>query len=76
MFLITSDHGNCEMMYDNSNDAPHTAHTLNPVPFIAVGLKNSVLLRNGGLSDIAPTVIQLLNLDKPNEMTGETLVSS
>ncbi len=76
IFLITSDHGNCELMYDNSNDAPHTAHTLNPVPFIAVGLKSSVLLRNGGLSDIAPTVIQLLNLYKPNEMTGESLVSS
>jgi 2,3-bisphosphoglycerate-independent phosphoglycerate mutase len=73
--LITADHGNLEMMADPATGQPHTAHTTDPVPFIIVGEK--VKLRNGGLlADVAPTVLDLLEIDKPAEMTGESLIVS
>jgi 2,3-bisphosphoglycerate-independent phosphoglycerate mutase len=71
--LITADHGNAEMMHDPVTHQPHTAHTLNQVPFLYVGRPAPV--RNGGaLQDIAPTILALLGLPQPAEMTGRTLV--
>lgn len=70
--LITSDHGNLEIMADPSTGQPHTAHTTDPVPFIAVG--DRIDLRAGGLlADVAPTVLDLLRIEKPEEMTGRSL---
>lgn len=69
--IITADHGNCEKMMD-MGDA-HTAHTLNPVPFIL--LKKGLKLRDKGiLADVAPTVLQLMHIEKPTEMTGRSLI--
>jgi len=69
--IITADHGNCEQMSDNSN--PHTAHTMNPVPFILIK-RDVKLSKKGGLSDVAPTVLDLIGIDKPDEMTGTSLI--
>ena len=74
--MITADHGNAEKMLDKDHHT-HTAHTLNPVPFILVDDRlKSVRLKNGALCDIAPTVLDILGLDQPNEMTGTTLIQS
>ena len=71
--IITADHGNCEQMTDNSH--PHTAHTTNPVPFIL--LKKGLKLRDGGiLADVAPTLLELMEIEKPPEMTGRSLIIS
>ncbi len=70
--LITADHGNIEMMFDPTTGQPHTAHTTDPVPFIAV--RKEMKLRNGGiLADVAPTVLDLLGIPVPAEMTGTSL---
>jgi len=71
--LVTADHGNCELMRDPDTGGPHTAHTTNPVPLLLVGCGNADLA-DGRLSDIAPTLIDLMNLPKPAEMTGVSLV--
>ena len=72
--LITADHGNCEQMTD-AQGKPHTAHTTNPVPLILVDPDlRGAKLRQGILADIAPTLLQLLNLEKPLEMTGSSLL--
>ncbi|MFJ5423874.1 2,3-bisphosphoglycerate-independent phosphoglycerate mutase [Wolbachia endosymbiont of Drosophila barbarae] len=71
--IVTADHGNVECMFDEENHTPHTAHTLNKVPFIVSC--NNLKLRDGRLSDIAPTILQLLGIKKPNEMTGSSLIS-
>lgn len=71
--LITADHGNLEIMSDSSTGQPHTAHTTDPVPFIAI--KKKVSLRQGGLlADVAPTVLDLLGIEKPADMTGSSLI--
>ncbi|WP_395463339.1 2,3-bisphosphoglycerate-independent phosphoglycerate mutase [Wolbachia endosymbiont of Cantharis cryptica] len=70
--IVTADHGNVECMFDEANNTPHTAHTLNKVPFIVSC--NNLKLRDGRLSDIAPTILQLLGIKKPNEMTGSSLI--
>ncbi len=74
--LVTADHGNAEMMIDPVSGGPHTAHTTNPVPFIlATEMGKGLRLRNGGsLRDISPTVLDLLRLQQPKDMTGESLV--
>ena len=72
--IVTADHGNCETMIDPETGGPHTAHTLNPVPVVLVGGPQGVSLRNGRLADLAPTVLQLMGLDQPAEMTGESLI--
>lgn len=74
IMLIIADHGNCEKMIDSETRQPHTAHTLNLVPAILVGYESEVTLRDGRLSDIAPTILDLMNLPKPSEMTGKTLI--
>ena len=73
--LITADHGNCEYMWDYAENAPFTAHTTNPVPCVYVdAAEKDVELREGGrLSDLAPTLLDMLGLPKPAEMTGSTL---
>lgn len=73
--IITADHGNCEVMVDPVTGGPHTAHTLNPVPVALVGGPEGAKLRQGRLSDLAPTLLELMGLPKPPEMTGESLLS-
>ena len=73
--IITADHGNAEQMIDYSTGEPHTAHTTNPVPIVLVTPnKNLKLKSNGKLADLAPTMLDLMNLEKPEEMTGESLL--
>jgi 2,3-bisphosphoglycerate-independent phosphoglycerate mutase len=73
--LITADHGNAEMMIDPATGGPHTAHTTNPVPFIVVAedAKQYTLKPNGSLRDISPTMLGILGVDEPKEMTGTDL---
>ncbi len=72
--LITADHGNCEMMIDPETGGPHTAHTTNPVPFIVVDSDGDRPLRSGGaLCDVGPTLLTMLGLEQPAEMTGVDL---
>ncbi|MEO8451640.1 MAG: 2,3-bisphosphoglycerate-independent phosphoglycerate mutase [Gemmatimonadota bacterium] len=71
--LITADHGNCEMMVDPETGGPHTAHTTNPVPFVAVGTEFKALRSGGALCDVAPTILNLLGVEQPAEMTGRSL---
>ena len=73
--IVTADHGNCEMMIDPETGGPHTAHTLNPVPVVLVGGPENAGLRNGRLADIAPTLLQLMHLEPPPEMTGASLIT-
>jgi len=75
--VITADHGNVEMMRDPQTGEPHTAHTINPVPFIIVNPPRDVrLLHDGRLSDVAPTLLDVLGLPKPAAMTGRSLIVS
>ncbi len=75
VMLITADHGNAEQMTDKSTGQPHTAHTTNLVPLILAGAAREKLrLANGKLADIAPTVLDLLGLEQPSEMTGRSLI--
>jgi 2,3-bisphosphoglycerate-independent phosphoglycerate mutase len=72
--IVTADHGNCETMIDPVTGAPHTAHTLNPVPVILSGGPADLEVRSGRLADLAPTILKLMGLPKPAEMTGESLI--
>ena len=72
--VITADHGNCEMMIDPETGGAHTAHTLNPVPVAVVGAHDGARLRQGRLADLAPTILQLMGLEKPAQMTGKSLL--
>ena len=72
--LITADHGNAEQMRNPETGQPHTAHTSNPVPLIYIG-RPAVLSDNGALSDITPTMLHLMDIEKPVEMGGDSLVS-
>jgi 2,3-bisphosphoglycerate-independent phosphoglycerate mutase len=73
--LITADHGNCETMVDPETGEPHTAHTTNPVPFIVVDpARKNARVSPGTLSDVAPTVLHLMGLPVPQEMTGKNLI--
>jgi 2,3-bisphosphoglycerate-independent phosphoglycerate mutase len=71
--LVTADHGNCEMMRDPETGGPHTAHTTNPVPVLVMGGGNAGLAE-GRLADIAPTLLELMGLAQPPEMTGRSLL--
>lgn len=71
--LITADHGNCELMRDPESGGPHTSHTTNPVPLLLVGCSD-LLVVGGRLADIGPTVLALMGLAKPPEMTGVSLL--
>ena len=73
VLLITADHGNSEQMIDYKTGEPYTAHTTNPVPLILVGM-NKAKLKPGKLSDLAPTMLDIMGIEKPEEMTGESLL--
>jgi 2,3-bisphosphoglycerate-independent phosphoglycerate mutase len=74
--ILTADHGNLELMLDPDNGGPHTAHTTNPVPCVLVNGPDKARLRSGGkLADIAPTILEILKIEKPVEMTGTSLLS-
>jgi 2,3-bisphosphoglycerate-independent phosphoglycerate mutase len=73
--LITADHGNAEMMQDPASGGPHTAHTTNLVPLVAVGTDLGALRPGGALCDVAPTALGLLGLEQPAEMTGRSLAA-
>ncbi|MCG7494148.1 2,3-bisphosphoglycerate-independent phosphoglycerate mutase [Thalassobius sp. Cn5-15] len=73
--IVTADHGNCETMVDPETGGPHTAHTINPVPVALIGGPKGAALRNGRLADLAPTLLQLMGLEQPSEMTGQSLLS-
>ena len=72
--LITADHGNAEQMIDYKTGDPHTAHTTNPVPLILVSNEEKYKIKSGKLADLAPTLLELLGIQKPEEMTGESLL--
>jgi 2,3-bisphosphoglycerate-independent phosphoglycerate mutase len=73
--IVTADHGNCELMVDPVTGGPHTSHTTNPVPVVLVGGPAGASLRQGGrLSDLAPTLLALMGLQPPAEMTGRSLL--
>jgi len=73
--IITADHGNCELMIDPATGGPHTAHTTNPVPLVIIGegAGRGHLRRGGSLRDVGPTILQLMRIDPPAEMTGKDL---
>jgi 2,3-bisphosphoglycerate-independent phosphoglycerate mutase len=71
--IVTSDHGNADMMLDNNRNMPCTTHSLNPVPFIICGPYN-FSSKKGRLSDIAPTILKLLGISRPNDMNGRPLI--
>jgi len=71
LLIIIADHGNCDMMWDE-NHKPVTSHTTNPVPCIIT--KEGIQLRDGILADVAPTMLELMNLEIPQEMTGKSLI--
>ncbi len=74
--ILTADHGNCETMVDPVTGGPHTAHTTNPVPVVMVGGPAGAKLRDGGvLGDLAPSLLELMDLPQPAEMTGKTLIT-
>ena len=75
VMFICADHGNCEQTVDYETNAPFTAHTTNPVPFILVNYKEGYGLREGGcLADIVPTLIECMGMEQPHEMTGKSLL--
>ena len=74
MFLC-ADHGNAEQLVDYETGVPFTAHTTNPVPFILINYDPAYTLKEGGrLADIVPTLIEMMGMEKPAEMTGESLL--
>lgn len=76
ILVVTADHGNAECMYDSEKQAPHTAHTLNRVPFIIDGMRENMTLKStGSLIDIAPTLLHMMGLEIPKEMSGRCLIS-
>ena len=73
-FMITADHGNADYLI-NEDGTPNTAHTKNPVPIFLIDSDYKPQLRNGKLADIAPTILQLMGIEKPKEMTGVSLIN-
>ena len=74
VMLLTADHGNCEVMMDDKTNTPHTAHTCNTVPLILISKNKNLKIKDGKLSDIAPTILDLMSLNKPLSMNGESLL--
>src|SRR5688572_22070150 len=72
--LITADHGNAECMFDEKTGQPHTAHTSDPVPLVYVGNPAEFVEKRGCLADVAPTILALMKLAVPPEMTGKNLL--
>ena len=74
--VLTADHGNCETMIDPETGGPHTAHTTNLVPVAVFGGPDGATLRDGRLADLAPTLLHLMGLPQPGEMTGRSLIEA
>ena len=74
--LLTADHGNCEVMWDNKAQSPHTSHTTNLVPLILVNGNNRAHLSDGRLADLAPTLLTMMGIDQPVSMTGKSLLTA
>ncbi len=74
VLVITADHGNAEKMIDYETCGPYTAHTTFATPFIIAGCNKNINLRPGRLADITPTMLEIMGLEKPKEMTGESLI--
>ena len=72
--IVTADHGNCETMVDPDSGGPHTAHTTNLVPVVLFGGPERATLKEGRLADLAPTLLDLMQIDQPEEMTGKSLI--
>jgi 2,3-bisphosphoglycerate-independent phosphoglycerate mutase len=71
--IVTADHGNCEVMIDPETGGPHTAHTTNPVPLVVAGPGAAPLRSGGALGDVGPTLLRMMGLEPPPEMTGRDL---
>jgi 2,3-bisphosphoglycerate-independent phosphoglycerate mutase len=71
--VITADHGNAEEMINRETGEMDTEHSVNPVPFIWVGGGHNVVLKNGALRDVAPTLLKIMSIKQPKEMTGKAL---
>ena len=67
IMLLTADHGNCEIMFDDMMNLPHTSHTCNKVPLILISKNNNYKLRDGRLADIAPTILELISIKTPEK---------
>ncbi len=74
VMLVTADHGNAEQMHDHESGQAHTAHTLNLVPAMLIGAGHNIGLADGKLADVAPTLLEVMDLPKPSEMTGRSLL--
>ena len=74
--LLTADHGNCELMWDNKAQSPHTAHTTNLVPLILINGNDGTNLTDGRLADIAPSLLAMMGINQPAHMTGKTLFTA
>jgi len=74
--VLTADHGNCDEMIDPVTGEPHTQHTLYPVPCMVIDKHTRALSTGGNLSAIAPTLLQLMGIPKPEAMTGESIIIS
>ena len=76
MAIVTADHGNCEQMIDPGTGGPHTAHTTYPVELVVMDdrMRGKRLLDDGRLADVAPTILHMMGIDKPAEMTGRSLI--
>jgi 2,3-bisphosphoglycerate-independent phosphoglycerate mutase len=76
--IVTADHGNCEQMIDPKTGGPHTAHTTYPVELIVVDdrFKGAKMREGGRLADVAPTMLQMMGIKQPKEMTGKSLLVS
>ena len=72
--LVTADHGNCELMWDQAEASPHTAHTNNPVPLILVNGNTNACLATGRLADVAPSILAMMGIAQPDRMTGRSLL--
>ncbi|MFL2845416.1 MAG: 2,3-bisphosphoglycerate-independent phosphoglycerate mutase [Candidatus Puniceispirillaceae bacterium] len=72
--LVTADHGNCELMWDQAEASPHTAHTNNPVPLILVNGNTNACLATGRLADVAPSILAMMGIAQPDRMTGKSLL--
>lgn len=74
--IVVADHGNVEILFDESTGQPHTAHTINPVEAIYFGSRKVTLKADGALCDVAPTLLQLMGVEQPDEMSGQSLIAS
>jgi len=74
--ILTADHGNCDEMVDAVTNKPHTRHTPYPVPFLLIGQEDAQLGMGRSLADVAPTILRLMGLPKPKEMTGQSIILS